>query len=143
VSAGAPIPFGTPAWAAALRDELNRSSEYRNAAARWGLDRNGNLLLVFEADASLASPLHLFLALAGGRCDRAEFVPGPAHAGAGFTLRAPFALWREILERRTMAAAAILTGRMRVEGDKLALLTHAGASRALIHCTASVPTAFP
>jgi hypothetical protein len=32
---------------------------------------------------------------------------------------------------------------MRVEGDKLALLTQAGASRALIHCTASVPTQFP
>ena len=42
-----------------------------------------------------------------------------------------------------MAAAAILTGKMRVEGDKMALLQHAGASRALIHCTASVPTLFP
>jgi putative sterol carrier protein len=42
-----------------------------------------------------------------------------------------------------MAAAAILTGRMRVEGDKMALLTQAGASRALIHCVASVPTVFP
>jgi putative sterol carrier protein len=139
----APIPFGTKAWADALRDELNRSSEYRNAAARWGVGRNGNLLFAFEADASLPSPLYLFLALSAGRCDRAEFVPGPTHAEAAFTLRAPFTLWREILERRTMAAAAILTGRMRVEGDKLALLTQAGASRALIHCTASVPTQFP
>jgi putative sterol carrier protein len=139
----APIPFGTKAWADALRDELNRSSEYRNAAAKWGVGRNGNLLFAFEADASLPSPLYLFLALSAGRCDRAEFVPGPAHPETGFTLRAPFSLWREILERRTMAAAAILTGRMRVEGDKLALLTQAGASRALIHCVASVPTQFP
>ena len=137
------IPFGTKAWADALRDELNRSSEYRNAAARWGVGRNGNLLFAFEADASLSSPLYLFLALSAGRCDRAEFVSGPAHSEAGFTLRAPFSLWREILERRTMAAAAILTGKMRVEGDKLALLTQAGASRALIHCTASIPTLFP
>jgi putative sterol carrier protein len=139
----APIPFGTKAWADALRDELNRSSEYRNAAAKWGVGRNGNLLFAFEADASLPSPLYLFLALSAGRCDRAEFVPGPTHPETGFALRAPFTLWREILERRTMAAAAILTGRMRVEGDKLALLTQAGASRALIHCTASVPTQFP
>ncbi len=139
----APIPFGTKAWADALRDELNRSSEYRNAAARWGVGRNGNILFAFEADVSLPSPLYLFLALSAGRCDRAEFVPGPTHPEAGFTLRAAFTLWREILERRTMAAAAILTGRMRVEGDKLALLTQAGASRALIHCTASVPTKFP
>jgi len=137
------IRFGTKAWADALREELNRSSEYRNAAARWGVDRNGNLLFAFEADAALPQPLYLFLELAGGRCNRAEFTGGPSHPEAGFTLRAPFTLWREILERRTMAAAAILTGKMRVDGDKLALLKHAGASRALIHCTASVPTEFP
>lgn len=139
----APIRFGDPAWCAALRDEINASSEYRNAAAKWGAGFNGNLLFTFEADAALAAPLHLFLALAGGRCARAEFVPGPKHAEAGFTLRAPFALWREILERKTLAATAILTGRMKVEGDKLALLKHAGANRALIHCVSSVPTEFP
>ena len=139
---GAAIPFGSPAWSAALRDALNRSSEYRNAAAKWGDGSNGNLLLAFEADAALPSALHLFLALSRGRCDRAEFVAGPAHPDAAYTLRAPFSLWREILERRTLAAAAILTGRMRVEGDKMTLLRHAGASRALIHVVATVPTAF-
>ncbi|HYJ32938.1 MAG TPA: SCP2 sterol-binding domain-containing protein [Candidatus Binatia bacterium] len=137
------IPFGTPEWAAALREAVNRSSEYRNAAARWGAGWNGNLLFAFEADAGLAKPLYLFLALAQGRCERAEFTAGPSHPDAGFTLRAPFALWREILERRTLAAAAILTGRMRVEGDKLTLLRHAGSNRALIHVVASVPTVFP
>ena len=64
-------------------------------------------------------------------------------AQSGFTLRAPFTLWREVLERKTLAATAILTGKMKVEGEKLTLLKHAGASRALIHCTASVPTEFP
>jgi putative sterol carrier protein len=139
----AAVPFGTPAWAAALRDEVNRSSEYRNAAATWGVGRNGNLLFAFEADGALAASLHLFLALRAGRCEGAEFTPGPSHPDAGFTLRAPFTLWREILERRTLAAAAILTGRMRVEGDKLALLRHAGAHRALIHAVSSVPTRYP
>jgi len=137
------IRFGTAEWCAALRDEINRSSEYRNAAAKWGSGFNGNLLFAFEADAALSQPLYLYLALAAGRCDAAEFVAGPTHTGAGFTLRAPFALWREILERKTLAATAILTGKMKVEGEKLTLLKHAGASRALLHCTASVPTEFP
>ena len=136
------IRFGTAEWSAALRDEINRSSEYRNAAAKWGNGFNGNLLFAFDADAALARPLYLYLALSAGRCDAAEFVSGPTHPGTGFTLRAPFTLWREILERKTLAATAILTGKMKVEGEKLTLLKHAGASRALIHCTASVPTEF-
>jgi putative sterol carrier protein len=135
--------FGTPAWSAALREEINGSSEYRNAAAKWGAGFNGNLLFAFEADQALAKPLYLFLKLGAGRCDGADFVPGPSHPDAGFALRAPFSLWREILERRTLAATAILIGKLRVEGEMLTLLKHAGANRALIHCTASVPTEFP
>lgn len=137
------LRFGTADWAAALRDALNASSEYRNAAARWGAGFNGNLLLVFEKGGALAEPRHLFLALEAGRCDRAEFVPGPSHPDAGFALRAPLAVWRDVLERRTLAAAAILTGKMKVEGDTIALLRHAGANRALIHVTASLETEFP
>ena len=137
-----PHDFGSADWSAALREEINRSSEYRNAAAKWGAGFNGNILLAFDSDTALKKPLFLLLKLAEGHCDAAEFVPGPSHPDAGFTLRAPFSLWREILERKTLAATAILTGKMRVEGEMLTLLKHAGASRALIHCTASVPTRY-
>jgi len=135
--------FGTDAWCAALLEAVNGSSEYRNAAAKWGIGFNGNLLFAFEVGSGLTSPLYLLLRLQGGRCEAARFVTGPGDPEAGFTLRAPFPVWRDILEGRTMAAAAILTGKMKVEGDTITLLRHAGANRALIHCTASVATEFP
>src|SRR5262245_51100292 len=113
--------FGTAEYEKALCDEINRSSEYRNAASKWGVGFNGNLLFAFEADDALAKALYLLLRLKEGRCDGAEFVPGPTHPDAGFTLRAPFKLWRDILERRTLAATAILTGKMKIEGDKVTL----------------------
>ena len=139
----ASVPFGTREWCEALLAAVNGSSEYRNAAAKWGVGFNGNLLFAFEAGGGLTAPRYLFLRLREGRGDAAEFVQGPSHPEAGFTLRAPFPVWREILDRRTLAAAAILTGRLKVEGDTIALLRHAGANRALIHCVASVATEFP
>lgn len=132
--------FGSPEWAAALHDEINASSEYRNAAAGWGTDFNGNVLLGFEADDQLAAPLNLLVRLKGGRCQGAEFVDDPKHDDAGFSLAGPFSLWKSILERKTMAATAILTGRLKVEGDRLALLKHTSANRALVHCAASIET---
>jgi putative sterol carrier protein len=136
------IPFGTPEWADAFASEINASSEYRNAGAGWGAGFNGNLLFVYVADAALASPLHLLVRVSAGRCDGCAWVPDARHPDAGFTLRAPFSLWRDILEGRALAATAILTGSMKVEGDKLRLLRYAGAHRSLIHCAASVPTDF-
>ena len=137
------IEFGTSEWARALAQAINTSSEFRNAGAKWGVGFNGNLLFAFEADAALAQGRCLLLRLARGICHGVEFAPGPAHPEAGFALRAPYSLWRDILAGKTLAATAILTGKLRVDGDKIALLKHAGAHRALIHCVATLDTRFP
>jgi putative sterol carrier protein len=135
--------FGTEAWAAALAAEINASSEYRNAAARWGDGFNGNVLLVFEEDARLAASQALLVELSKGACLGASFVAGVSDSRAGFGLRAPFSVWRDVLARKTLAATAILTGKMKVDGDAMTLLKHTAAHRALIACAAALDTEFP
>ena len=137
------LKFGTEAWAAALAERINASSEYRNAAAKWGDGFNGNVLLAFEADAAMPSSHALLIELAKGTCANAAFVSNPSDPRAGFALRAPFTVWKEILLRKTMAATAILTGKMKVDGDKMTLLKHTAAHRALVACAAAIDTEFP
>jgi len=137
------LAFGTAAWAAALVAEINASSEYKNAAAKWGDGFNGNVLLVFDADAILPKTHALLVLLSQGACRGASFVDGVAHPDAGFGLRAPFSVWRDVLERKALAATAILTGKMKVEGDKMTLLKHTAAHRALVSCAAALDTEFP
>jgi len=137
------LPFGSAEWARALCDAIERSSEYRNAGTRWGVGFNGTILLAFEKDAVLPESRHLLLRLEAGRCRGGEMVASASHPDAGFALRAPYTLWRDILAGRTLAATAILTGQMKVEGDKIRLLVHAGAHRALVHAVASVETVYP
>jgi putative sterol carrier protein len=137
------IPFGTPQWAEALCAQLNGSSEYRNAAAKWGRGFNGTLLLSFGADGHLPQPKHLLLRVAEGRCAGAEFVEGIDHPEAGFALEAPFSLWKDILEGKTAAPTALLTGHLKLRGDRFKLLQHVAAQRALLHCVASLDTAYP
>jgi putative sterol carrier protein len=137
------LTFGTEAWAAALAAEINASSEYRNAAAKWGDGFNGNVLLVFDADATQKTTYALLVELAKGVCRGASFVDGVSHPDAGFGLRAPFAVWRDVLSRKMLAATAILTGKMTVEGDRMTLLKHTAAHRALVACAAALDTEFP
>lgn len=137
-----PLRFGTAEWARQLQREIDASSEYRNVAAGWGAGFNGNLLLVFEPDAALAEGKSLLLRLEEGRCLGAEFVEGEEHPEAGFALRAPFSLWRQLLDQKTTAAAAILTGRMKVEGDKMKLLRYASAHRAILACASALDTVY-
>jgi len=137
------LTFGTDAWAKALHTEINASSEYRNAAAKWGDGFNGNVLLVFEADPKFSTTQSLLVELAKGECRGVAFLPGSSSEKAGFALKAPFSTWKEILERKTMAATAILTGKMKIEGDKMTLLKHTAAHRALVACAAAIDTEFP
>jgi putative sterol carrier protein len=134
--------FGSAEWGEALQQHINQSSEYKNAAAKWGVDFNGNVLLAFEKDDTLDASLNLLVRLKAGTCKGVEFVDSSQHPEAGFVLSGPFTLWQDILKRKTMAATAILTGKLKVEGDKMTLLKHTGANRALVHCTASVDTDF-
>jgi putative sterol carrier protein len=123
--------------------EINASSEYKNAAAKWGDGFNGNVLLVFDADATIPKTHALLVLLSKGACSGASFVDGVAHPEAGFGLRAPFSVWRDVLGRKTLAATAILTGKMKVEGDTMTLLKHTAAHRALVSCAAALDTEFP
>ena len=136
------IRFGSEEWARTLEAEINGSSEYRQAASSWGVGFNGNVLLAFEADASRARGTSLLIRLAEGECKGAEFSDEAGHPDAGFALRAPFSLWKDVFERKTMAATAILTGRMKVDGDKMTLLKHTAAHRALVACASSIDTDF-
>ncbi len=132
--------FGTEAWARELERKINGSQEFRSAGSRWGEGFNGNILFVLEADALRQRTQSLLIRLHAGACGGAAFSDEADHPDAGFVLRAPFALWKEILERRAEAAAAILTGRMKVEGDKMTILAHTTAHHVLFHCACSVET---
>lgn len=137
------LEFGTRAWSEALCASINDSSEYRNAAAKWGVDGKGNVLLTFQADGRLRDPVHLLLRLKEGRCLGAEFLPSADHPEAAHTLEAPFSIWKDILDGKALAATAILSGKLRVRGDRMALLKYAAANRALLHCVGAMETVYP
>jgi putative sterol carrier protein len=120
-----------------------RGDQRVERAAKWGDGFNGNVLLVFEADTAFPKTVALLVELAKGSCGAAAFVDGGAHSRAGFGLRAPFTVWRDVLSRKTLAATAILTGKMKVDGDTMTLLKHTAAHRALVTCAAALDTEFP
>ena len=73
--------FGTGDWAAALKHEINDSSEYRNAAGKWGVGFNGNLLFVFEADDEAPKSRARVHLRARAEVGRTAMCRGPPYAG--------------------------------------------------------------
>jgi ribonucleoside-diphosphate reductase beta chain len=132
-------PF-TPPWAGALREALNASERYRDAARRW----SWRTALVMDADPArgIHSDTAVVLDLERGSCRSAEIMPAGV-ADAEFVLRGDYAAWREIVEGALDPMTALLRNRLRLEQGSLARLAlHASAARALAACAAEVPTRF-
>ncbi|KAB2962600.1 MAG: Fis family transcriptional regulator [Thermoanaerobaculia bacterium] len=127
----------TGPWAAALERELAVDEPYRRAAAGW----NGSLLFVLEADPArgLFEPRRLFLDLAHGNARAVRPALPADEREARFHLVAPAAIWLQVLDGGLEPAAAVMSGRLRLErGSLFSLVPHLEAARRLLACARRV-----
>ncbi len=136
--------FFSDAWAEAVCAALTASAAYREAAESW----EGDLCFVATvgeaADGSrLDADRTAYLDLHRGACRGARAVASAAEAGAAFAIEAAYGDWHRILGGTLDPIMAVMLGRLRVTGDKSAVLRHARAAKAMVACAASVETAWP
>lgn len=132
-------PF-SPEWAAALQASINADPTYAKAASKW----TWPVALVLDAapDLGYAEPVAVELALDKGHCHGATIV-APAAVTAPFTLRASYATWKQVVQGKLDAVAAVTAGQVKFTGRLTTLLLHMNAAKALVGAAQMVPTAFP
>lgn len=134
-------PF-TAEWAAAFRDAVDASAEYRAAAAGW----TWSVALALDPAApalGYPDPVAVDLALDRGVCRAARLVPAE-EATSDFVLRGPYETWKAIVRGTLDPMTAVATGRLSLaRGSLTTLLLHVGAARALVGVAQRVETAFP
>ena len=138
-----PAFLSTP-WAEALCAALSASDAYREAAATW----EGDLCFVARAgdgpDGSrLDADRTAYFDLHHGACRGAGAVSSAADVGPAFAIEAAYADWHKILGGRLDPITAVMLGKLRVTGDKSAVLRHAKAAKAMVACAAALDTEWP
>lgn len=132
-------PF-TPEWASAFRDAVEADAHYREVAARW----TWPVALVMDAAPELgyAEAVAIELTLDRGRCHGAAILH-PDALTAPFVLRAPYAIWKQVMLGALDPLAGVTRGRIGVKGSLTTLMLHARSAAALCKCAQAVPTRFP
>jgi putative sterol carrier protein len=128
--------FLSDAWASALCARLAASDAYRAAAATW----EGSLCLVAteaaDAPSGAAPAGAVWLDLYHGDCRAARAVaPG---TDAFVTIEASHADWQRVLAGALDPVMGVMLGKLKVRGDKGAVLRHARAARELAACAAAI-----
>jgi putative sterol carrier protein len=127
------------AWAAAWREEINRSRGYRRSGARW----DDSIVFVMTADenATADGDRAVLLDLSHGEC-RAARIASPADLGAAaFVIAAGPETWSRVLGGKLDIVMAIMQKRFSLRRGTMAeLLPHASAAHDLLAAARRIET---
>ncbi len=126
-------PFPSEGWLAAFMELLNSDEQYARVAAKW----EGDITFVVEPDKGSTEPaLQLYMDLWHGKCRNAflvgedeEDAPKPA-----FKLRATRSEFMNVLKGELDPMQAMLTRRLRVEGNMAYMLRHVPTVLDFVRC---------
>lgn len=133
-----PIPFPSDEWIKALKDELNASETYRDAARNW----EGDFCFVISRD-DAGNGAVLYLDLWHGACREAAQLNGAAERNSTFVIEAPLATWRKVIEVRLDPIQALVTRQLKLKGDLLKIMRVPRAAMELVRCCTRVETQWP
>jgi putative sterol carrier protein len=106
--------FPSAEWLAALQSKLNSDERYAHIARAW----EGDLFFFISPSEALTEELTFYLDLWHGKCRSVSYAPAPAdHPKPTFTLRASYSDIKEILTGRLSPMTAMMTNRLRVQGN--------------------------
>jgi putative sterol carrier protein len=128
--------FPSAEWAELLREAINSSEEYGEAARAW----EGDVLLRVRPDDPAAPPPGIHLDLGHGACQGATFVPDSRATESEFALEATAAEWERILRGEVDPVRAVLSGQVQIRGNFAKAMRFTKASTLLVRIASAIPT---
>jgi putative sterol carrier protein len=130
--------FPSDEWIKELSRLLNASASYERAAKDW----EGDFIFVIEADDKLAATAYLYLDLYHGKSPSARQLGAAGEKKAAYTLSAPFAAWRRVIEGTLDPIQGMMTKKLRVAGNMMQIMRYPKAAKEIVACCALVDTVF-
>jgi putative sterol carrier protein len=133
--------FPSREWIEEYVERINKSPEYREAAASW----EGDVSYVFEPEPDKGVPdeIWVWLDLHHGACRGAKYdLPAEDGKQARFIIRAPYTRWKELINKELDPVKGMMQGKLRLKGDLPTIVRHVRAANELVNLAASVPTQF-
>lgn len=133
------ILFGTQEWADALKKALKASQAYKEAAKKW----EGDLYIIVDPDASYKHRHIVYLDLWHGECSEALLIKNENEKSPKYRIFGPFTIMKQILDKKVNAVQAMMTGKVKVQGDMAQIMRMPNAAVELVNCMTSFDTVFP
>lgn len=135
------LPFPSPEWIAAYREQINSSIAYQQASAEW---THGAVALVVnpQPEIGIPEPVGIWLDLERGVCREAKLVPAAEAQTAPFVLTSDYARWKQVLRKELAPIAGIMQRKIALQGSLPIVVRFIKSAEALVEAATRVPTRF-
>ncbi|MBC8275237.1 MAG: SCP2 sterol-binding domain-containing protein [Chloroflexi bacterium] len=133
------ILFGSQEWADKVCEELNSSQIYKEAAKNW----EGDMYIIVEPDATFKQRIIVYFDLWHGDCRSACIVKDENEKSPKYRICGPFAIMKQILDKKVDSVQAMMTGRLKVKGDMAQIMRMPRAAVEFVNGMTTFETVFP
>jgi putative sterol carrier protein len=130
------MQFPSDEWVKALSEQLNASESYERSAKDW----EGDFIFVIEPDDAYPETEYLYLGLHHGKSPDAAMIDSPDEREAEFVIRAPYSIWRQVIEGKLDPIQGMMTRKLKLQGNMMKIMRYPKAAKEIISCCALVPT---
>ena len=128
--------FPSDEWIKALSELLNASESYQRSAKDW----EGDFVFIVEPDEMYPETTYLYLQLYHGASPGAAMVDPDDLPETEYTLIAPFATWRKVIDGKLDPIQGMMTGRLKLKGDLMKIMRYPKAAQEIVACCSKIPT---
>ena len=111
-------PFPSEEWIKAAMIEVNNSQAYKVAAKSW----EGDLVFVVNAIPGQKGEMGLYMDLWHGECRDAYLISAPESQKSEFTIVAPYAVWRKVLEGKLDPIRGLVSRQLKMKGNMMKIM---------------------
>jgi putative sterol carrier protein len=128
-------------WAQQFKEEINRSSVYRQAAKGWKW--TVGLVVEAEPDRSFPEARGVVMDLLDGEARDIRVGSADNARACDFVITAPYSRWKQVATKELDATRGMLTGKLKLKGDLPTIVRYTKASQEMTECTTRVPVRWP
>jgi putative sterol carrier protein len=137
----AKIKAFSPEFASAFKDEINKSSVYKQAGKGWKW--SVGLVVEAEPDKNFPEAKGLYMDLFDGEAREITVVSDAEAGKADFVITAPYSRWKQVMQRELDPTKGMMQGKLKLKGDLPTIVRYTRASQEMTECTTRIPVEFP
>jgi len=130
--------YGSTEWLNLFQENLNSSKEFAKAAGNFSAS-----MLVATEIKGLPKIMYVWLDLHNGKLRDWAYIATPKEKKSDFIFTSGYYTWKSICRGDMDVIKAVLSGKIKLTGNKLKLIKQTRMSLALLEVMKQLPTTFP